>query len=68
MSTEDNRNSAQPVSVSLYPAQLRELDKIAEATGLTRSDLIQQAVNVVIAQFREQIDKTGNTPEKATLG
>jgi metal-responsive CopG/Arc/MetJ family transcriptional regulator len=42
------KNNAIPVCVSLYPAQIRKLEEISIQTGMSRSALIQQAVNIVI--------------------
>ena len=55
---------AVPVSISLYPAQLRELDRLADAMGLTRSDLMQQAVNVLINQLGKVLHERGNEATK----
>lgn len=57
----EERNKAKPVTVSLYPAQIRELEKIEELTGQSKSDLVQQAVNVLISQFKETLEQRGNS-------
>jgi predicted transcriptional regulator len=62
----EERNKAKAVTVSLYPAQIRELEKLAELTGQTKSDLVQQAVNVLIAQFKETLERREAT-ETATV-
>lgn len=59
----EDRNKARPVTISLYPAQIRELENLEEAMGVSKSDLIQQAVNVLIAQFKEALGTQGNTIE-----
>ena len=35
----EGKNKAKPVTVSLYPAQIRELEKLEELTGQSKSDL-----------------------------
>ena len=57
----EDRNKARPVTISLYPAQIRELENLEEAMGVSKSDLIQQAVNVLIAQFKEALGTQRDT-------
>ena len=59
----EEKNKAKPISVSLYPAQIRELEKLEELTGQSKSDLVQQAVNALISQFKETLEQRGNSQE-----
>ena len=59
----EEKNKAKPVTVSLYPAQIRELEKLEELTGQSKSDLVQQAVNALISQFKEALEQRGNSQE-----
>ena len=63
----EERSKAKPVTVSLYPAQIRELERIEELTGMSKSDLIQQAVNVLVSQFKEALEQRGDAPETAKM-
>lgn len=62
----EEKNKAKPVTVSLYPAQIRELEKLEELTGQSKSDLVQQAVNALISQFKETLER-GNSQETQTV-
>lgn len=59
----EERNKAKPVTVSLYPAQIRELERLEELTGQSKSDLVQQAVNALISQFKEVLEQRGDAEE-----
>jgi len=63
----EDRNKAKPVSVSLYPAQIRELERLEVLTGQSKSDLVQQAVNALISQFKEMLEKRGESPETKAM-
>jgi len=63
----EERNKAKPISISLYPAQIRELEKLEELTGLSKSDLVQQAVNALVSQFKEALEQRGDSRETETV-
>jgi len=53
-------SNAKIISISIYPAQLKELDKLCKITDRSRSALIQDAVTVLINTLGEknEVDKT----------
>jgi len=53
----NNPNKAKPVTIALYPAQIKEIEKIEDLTGQSRSNLIQQAVNALISQYRTALEQ-----------
>jgi len=53
----DNPNKAKPVTIALYPAQIKEIGKIENLTGQSRSNLIQQAVNALISQYKAALEQ-----------
>ena len=54
-------NRTKVISITLTSAQIKELGRLEKETGLSRSSLIQQAVNVLIFQLGKNNDKKGNS-------
>ena len=50
---KNNRYAAKAINVMLYPAQIDELDKLADRLKVSRSELIQEAVTVLISRYWE---------------
>lgn len=65
-----NRTRHEVVSMRLHPAQIQELDRLAAASGRSRTEFLQDAVAFFITYWRRDVLKEENSGEivDKTLG